>query len=141
MNHINVGRVVLGGLLAGLVLNIGEFLLNGVILAESMKTEFERLRLPELGGDFYVKVILATFVVGIVMVYLYAAIRPRFGPGVKAALCSGLIVWFFVYLYTGVVQGSLGLFSAKPIIIGIVWGLVQYSLSAIAGAWVYRETA
>ena len=31
---MNYGRVILGGLVAGLVLNIGEFLLNGVILAQ-----------------------------------------------------------------------------------------------------------
>ncbi len=28
MNNINMGRVMLGGLVAGLVLNIGEILLN-----------------------------------------------------------------------------------------------------------------
>jgi hypothetical protein len=36
MKKINMGRVLLGGLIAGVVLNIGEFLLNGVVLAKSM---------------------------------------------------------------------------------------------------------
>ena len=31
MSRINLGRVVIGGLLAGLIINIGEFILNGVL--------------------------------------------------------------------------------------------------------------
>jgi hypothetical protein len=37
MGNINIGRVILGGLVAGLVLNVGEFLLNGIVLADQMK--------------------------------------------------------------------------------------------------------
>ena len=37
MTNINVGRVLLGGLVAGVVLNIGEFILNGLLLAETMR--------------------------------------------------------------------------------------------------------
>lgn len=37
MNNINLGRVILGGLLAGLVLNIGEFVLNDFVLGSQMK--------------------------------------------------------------------------------------------------------
>lgn len=29
MGRINLGRVVIGGLLAGLIINFGEFILNG----------------------------------------------------------------------------------------------------------------
>ena len=34
MNRINMGRVLIGGLLAGLIINIGEFILNGILLAK-----------------------------------------------------------------------------------------------------------
>ena len=34
MGKINMTRVILGGLLAGLVINIGEFILNDTILGE-----------------------------------------------------------------------------------------------------------
>jgi len=40
MSNVNTGRVVLGGLLAGLVLNIGEFVLNEIVLGSQMKTWF-----------------------------------------------------------------------------------------------------
>jgi hypothetical protein len=34
---------------------------------------------------------------------------------------------------------NMGLFPQKLVMIGLVWGLVEYILAAIAGAWVYKE--
>lgn len=45
MSGINIGRVVLGGLLAGLVLNIGESILNVPILGAQMDAAMESLGL------------------------------------------------------------------------------------------------
>jgi hypothetical protein len=139
MKKINLGRVLLGGLIAGVVLNIGEFLLNEIVLGDDMRADFARLGVPEPGGGFIAKAVVATFVLGVVITFLYAAIRTQFGPGVKTAICAGLFAWFFVTVYTGVIYGSLGLFSMKPLLIGGLWGLVEYSLGSIAGAWLYKE--
>jgi hypothetical protein len=139
MKKINVGRVLLGGLVAGLVLNIGEFLLNGVVLADDMKIDFQRLNLPDPGGNFIAKAVVVTFILGIVIVFLYAAIRAQFGAGIKTAIYAGLFGWFFVYLYTGVIYSGMGMVAMKLFWIGLVWGLVEYALGAIAGAWLYKE--
>ncbi len=139
MKGINVGRVLLGGLIAGVVLNIGESLLNGVVLANDMKAVFDRLRLPQPGGAFIAKAVVATFILGIVIVYLYAAIRTQLGPGVKTAIYAGLFAWFCVYVYVGVIQTGLGFTSARLAILAGVWGLVEYSAGAIAGAWFYKD--
>ena len=37
MGRINTGRVVVGGLLAGLLINISEFVLNTVVIAKDME--------------------------------------------------------------------------------------------------------
>ncbi len=139
MKKINVGRVLLGGFIAGVVLNIGEALLNSVVLAGDMKADFDRLRLPEPGGDFIAKAVVATFILGIVITLLYAAIRTQFGPGVKTAIYAGLFAWFCVYVYVGVIQTGLGFVSARLALIGAVWGLVEYAIGAVAGAWLYKE--
>jgi hypothetical protein len=139
MTNINAGRVLLGGLVAGVVLNIGEALLNGVLLAETMKNDFARLHLPDPGGAFIARAVAITFLLGIALVYLYAAIRPRFGAGMKTAVYAGVLAWFFVYLYAGYIQEALGLVSPKPFMLGLVWGFVEYVAGAIAGAWVYKE--
>jgi hypothetical protein len=108
-----VGRVLLGGLVAGLVLNIGEFLLNEVPLSKDLQSEFTRLNLTPPGGDFIAKSIIATFLLGIVIVCLCAMVGAQLGPGVKTAIYVGLFAWFFVYLYVGVIYSGLGMSAMK----------------------------
>ncbi|MCI0337291.1 MAG: hypothetical protein L0226_06930 [Acidobacteria bacterium] len=140
MNNINVGRVLLGGLLAGLVMNIGEFLLNAVVLAEPMKEEFRRLNLPpEPSGRTIAIWVVLTFILGIAIVYLYALIRPRLGVGVKTAICAGSLAWFFVSLYVGLSFLAMGLFSTGLTVTGMVWAFFEYTIAAVAGAWLYKE--
>ena len=56
---------------------------------------------PTARSDFIAKAVAATFVLGVVITFLYAAIRTQFGHGVKTAIYAGLIAWFFVNVYTG----------------------------------------
>lgn len=141
MNKINLGRVLLGGLLAGLVINIGNFLINRVLLRDPMNAEFARLHVAEPGSDFIAKAVVMTFILGIAVIYLYAAIRPRFGAGVKTAICAGLMAWFFVFLYTRVLLGMVLGMRMALIVKGTVLGLLVYAIGAIAGAWLYKEEA
>jgi len=139
MDTINFGRVVLGGLLAGLVLNIGEFLLNDYVLGSQMKDFMTQHYFPEPAGSFIAIAVGLTFVMGIVLVLGYAMIRTRLGPGVKTAIIAGLFAWFAVYFYTGIINGVLFGIPMGTIVMVVVWGLVEYALAAIAGAWLYKE--
>jgi glucan phosphoethanolaminetransferase (alkaline phosphatase superfamily) len=140
MNNINMGRVILGGLLAGLVLNIGEFLLNAKVLESQMKEYMTRHNFPDPGGNFIIIAVVLTFVLGIVIVLGYACIRTRLGPGVKTAIIAGLFAWFGIYFYSGIINGVLFGIPMGTMVMIIVWGLVEYSLAAIAGAWLYKES-
>jgi hypothetical protein len=138
MGNINMGRVILGGLVAGLVLNIGEFLLNGVVLADQMKAFMTQHNFTE--PPYFIAIAVGlTFVLGIVIVLGYACIRPRFGPGVKTAIIAGLFAWFGVCFYCTIINGVLAGIPMGTLIMGIVWCLVEYSLAAIVGAWLYKE--
>jgi hypothetical protein len=136
---MNMSRVIVGGLAAGLVINIGEFILNGVILASSMASAMARLNLPPVGGSAIAMFVILGFALGILTVWLYAAIRPRYGIGPKTALCAGATVWFLAYLYPSVGMGAMGLFPTDLILIGLAWGLVEILIAALAGAWLYHE--
>ena len=138
MGNINMGRVILGGLVAGLVINIGEFLLNGMVLADQMKSFMTQHNFTE-PKNFIVIAVALTFVLGIVIVLGYACIRPRFGPGVKTAIIAGLLAWFGIYFYSGIINGVLFGIPMNTMIMVIVWGLVEFCLGAIAGAWLYKE--
>ena len=139
MGGINLGRVVAGGIVAGIVYNVGEVILNMVVLAADMEAFQKRFSLPPVGGDFILKATLFMLFVGILNVFLYAAIRPRFGAGVKTAVIAGLIVWALSFLYVSLFNMWLGLFPLGPTMLGVGWELVEAVLASVAGAWVYRE--
>ena len=139
MNNINFGRVILGGLVAGLIHNIGEFLLNEVLFVQQMEEMFRRMNTPRPGSAFIATAIGITFLLGIVIVWIYAMIRPRFGAGPKTAIIAGFVAWFCVYFYCGILQSTLFGIPATLMLIGMVWGIVEYILAAVAGAWLYKE--
>lgn len=139
MGKINFARVILGGLLAGLVINFGEYLLNEPILGDEWRAAMVSLNRPIVGGSQIAVFVILGFVLGITIVWLYAAIRPRFGPGPKTAICAGLFVWFLVYLYAAIMQHTLSLFPDRLLLISTIWGLVELSIASIAGAWLYTE--
>lgn len=139
MTGINLARVVLGGMLAGLVINIGESLFNAWLFADDMAAAIARLNLPPVGGGAIAAFLVLGFALGIVTVWLYAAIRSRFGPGVSTALCAGSAVWFLAYVYPSIGFAVMGLFPTRLIAIGIVWGLGEVLLASVAGAWLYHE--
>ncbi|MFQ6047481.1 MAG: hypothetical protein ACE5PT_14175 [Gemmatimonadales bacterium] len=142
MGQINLGRVLLGGLVAGVVINVGEFLLNGVILADAMEAMYETMGIEEPGGGAMVVWVILGFVMGIALVWLYAAIRPRFGPGPRTAAVAGACAWVFAYLVPMVGFTAMGVWALDAsLIIALVWGLVEFVLAGMAGGWPYREGA
>ena len=139
VTRINIGRVVLGGLVAGLVINASEFVLNMFVVADDMNAAIQRLNLPPIGGTAIVGFTVFGFVLGIALTWLYAAIRPRFGPGPRTAVVAGAAVYFFAYLYPSLGMQLIGMFPARLMEISLVWGFVEVLAAAVAGASLYQE--
>ena len=139
MGKINMGRVLLGGLVAGLILNIGEFVLNEKVLGAQMKEFFKTHLFQDPGKNFIIVAVAMTFVVGIVLVWLYALIRPRCGAGPKTAVVAALIAWFGIYLYSGIINGMLFGIPMNTMLLVCAWGFVEYALAGLVGAALYQE--
>lgn len=141
MGKINLVRVILGGLLSGLVINIGEYVLNSVILMKDWDDAMRSLGRPALGNEAITLFVVSGFILGIIMVWAYAAIRPRFGAGPKTAICAGLLTWAMAYLFPSIGFAAVGLFPLGLIVYGTVWGLFEVPIACVAGAWLYKEEA
>jgi len=140
MGKINLSRVILGGLLAGVIFNISEGVLHTVVLRAQNEELMKALgKTTPTGSSVMTVWILLGFVWGIAAVWLYAAIRPRFGPGAATAARTGVVAWFFGCLLTSVVLTNMGLFPISPLELG--WELVQDIVAVVAGAWLYKEAA
>lgn len=138
---INTGKVLVGGLVAGLVFNIGDFVINAFILADEQTALLQRLGLevPEpTNVAAMLPWVVIDFLFGLLVVWTYAAIRPRFGPGVSTAIIAGLIPYLGATL---VLAGftSMGMFTTSLFIKGSVASLLNTAAGSVAGAWVYTE--
>jgi hypothetical protein len=139
MGQINMGRVVAGGLLTGLVLNVQDFLVHGVMLKADWEQAMTALGKPGAMDNQAIAVfVVIDFLIGIWALWLYAAMRPRFGPGPRTAVIAGLTAWAVFALFT-VSQMPTGLFSTKLLLLPLAIALVVAPLAVAAGAYVYKE--
>jgi MFS family permease len=138
----NWKRFVLGGLLAGLIINVVDYVVNGILLQQNWAAAMKALGKPEtMTGGQIAAFNISGFLIGILTIWLYSAIRPRYGAGPKTALCAGSAVWALAYLLAAVPPVVLHILPGRLMAIGIVVGLVEVSLAALAGAWLYKEDA
>jgi hypothetical protein len=141
MGKMNIGRVILGGLVAGIVADILAFLVDDVMLAKRWAAGMSALgrgTSPTPGQMVWYQVL--GIVTGVVAVWIYAAIRPRFGAGVKTAICAGAAVWILGWLVPN--AGFMyvpHLFSAHLTLYTTLGGIVEIVVGTIAGAALYKE--
>ncbi|HEX9729755.1 MAG TPA: hypothetical protein VGA37_14735 [Gemmatimonadales bacterium] len=139
MASINNGKLVLGGLAAGLVINVVESVVNLTMLAGPWEDALAALNLPPLAGGAIGGFVALGFLLGILTVWIYAAIRPRFGPGPATAMKAGLATWiaFYVFGYFG--DWLSGLVPTSLFLIVLAYSLVMMLGAAYVGGMVYKE--
>ncbi|MBM3806869.1 MAG: hypothetical protein FJW22_01605 [Acidimicrobiia bacterium] len=139
MSQINIGGVLKGGAAAGSIMVISEFILNVPVAGSQMDKELAALSLPPVSTAATATFTVATFLLGIATVWLYAAIRPRLGPGPKTAMVAGLLVWAMSYLYSGVFFYMIGMQSLGLVLVTIVWSAIEMIVASSVGGYLYRE--
>ena len=142
MGKINGARVFLGGLLAGVVLNVLGYAAWAIYLREGWSPALEALGHPVRESvGLIVFSFVFYFVVGILAVWLYAAIRPRYGTGPRTAVLAGFAIWVLGPLLTNIMQGSIGLFPVSLLVLDNLTYLVMLVVATLLGARVYKEQA
>ena len=139
---INTSRVVLGGLAAGVVQNVIGFVGFGVLLGPRMQAEAAAIA-PALEGRAMSGAAIAVNVVfslliGLLLVWLYAAMRPRFGAGPATAVYAALVVWVCGLLFHADWL-ILGMMTPATYLMAAATALVQVLAAALAGAMLYTE--
>jgi hypothetical protein len=140
MAHTNRGRVILGGLVAGLIINVVEYITNGVVLRDSWSKAMQALGKPaELSAGAIMIFNIWGFLLGIAAVWLYAAIRPRYGVGPNTAIRAGLVTWAIAVFLTNLGNYPLGLFPTRLLVITSIVSLIEMMVATLVGAWLYKE--
>lgn len=139
---INTQKVIVGGLAAGVVTNVLGFLGYGLLLGPKFAAEMDAV-VPGLStrmntGSAMAVSIVTQFVITLLLVWLYAAMRPRFGPGFKTAAYAALAIWIcgFVF-YQGWYFG--GMMTGMTYILASIVNLVILLAGAYVGGMLYKE--
>jgi hypothetical protein len=130
--------VIGGGLLAGVVINAGELVLHRVMLQERWTAAFAALGKHPTGWTTFIP---ANFLVGFFTVWLYARLRPRYGPGPRTALRAGLAMWIIFWVIPTLALVPLELFPNQLLYLIIAGGVINAHLAALLGAWLYKDDA
>ena len=139
--RINAGRVLLGGLLAGFVCTLSGMAVGLLVLHEEAQAFMEGMKGPPSAGSMFAQHVLMRMALGFLGVWLYAAIRPRFGPGPRTAVIAGFFMWLGVWVLAGLVLYELRVYSLRTTAIALLWSLFESVLMVLAGAWPYRDAA
>ena len=133
---MNWGRIVWGGLVAGVIVNLFEYGGHRVYFDDAWTAAFRVLGKSPAGWSTFIP---ANFLVGILMVWLYARIRPRYGRGPKTALRSGLSIWVVFWVIPLMAIVPMELFPTSLLVMAIGLGLLDANQAVLVGAWLYQK--
>lgn len=139
---INTSKVVVGGIAASVVNLALGFVAFGMMLGPKMNAEMDAVvpgaSAKMMSGSNMVMGLLGQVVMAFVLAWLYAAMRPRFGPGMKTAVYAALPVWISgVVFYMGYMQ--MGTMSMNMYLTGAVVSLIITIAAAATAGVLYKE--
>jgi hypothetical protein len=140
MGKINMGRVVLGGIVAGIVADLLDYPVDNIWLAPRWMNEMGSLGHPSFSTGTWIGFDILGIVTGILAVWIYAAIRPRFGAGLKTAIRAGVVTWILATLVPNAsFMYVAALFTKHLTLYTTLGGFVEVVVGTIVGAWLYKE--
>ena len=116
-------------------------LLFGVVLKNQMAAAMQALGKPPMTNAQMPWFVFLDFVAGVGLVWLYAAMRPRYGAGPATAAKAGIAGWFFAGLLPTLFMWPMALMPQNLTILTTVVALVEWPLACVVGAKFYTEGA
>jgi hypothetical protein len=136
MSKINWARVLGCGLLAGIV-----WIVLGAVATALLGRNFAALpnnHLARPTPGFVLFNVALDLLEGVSILWLYAAIRPRYGPGAKTAVIAAF-AWWFVVTLGDATWCSFGFFPPSTVVPLMVGTLPALILATLVGARFYKE--
>ena len=145
MNKIKLSWMFIGGFVTFIVWVAVEIIVEQVIWRFLFGNRIQELwlqttNLRHWGTANNVINILIALINCIVLIWLYASLRPMFGVGVKTALITSAfgVVLGFSLTVNGI---NLGLFPPQIGLVELVFETIEFPIAMIAGALVYEGSS
>jgi hypothetical protein len=144
MARINVGRVLLGGIVAAFLLFIADGFIHEKLLHEhwmaAMRAAGRNVQAEEHGSDM---VYFAThdLLRGLALAWVYAAIRAQFGAGPKTAIIASLAVWALMYPIMFIADVPLGFYTPTMLVMWSLYELIPTLVAGLVAGKLYKDAA
>jgi len=139
---MNTSKVVVGGLVAGVVLNVIDWFVYTRLLVNQMTAAMEAYKPGSsammMSGNAITIYVITDFVFGLLLVYTYAAVRPRLGPGPRTAATVAGLFWLFA-TFINAQQLVMGMMDKNLFWEVSLIQLITLVLGTWFGAMVYTE--
>ncbi len=140
MKPINTGRALFGGIVAALIINVIETVMNGVVLKGDWAAAMQALgKSGDVTGNAIAIYMICGLLEGIIGVWLYSALVSRYGIGSATAGKAGLVVWALVSGIPNLMMMPAGLIPGRLMSMGSLVDFVSILLGITMGALLYRE--
>lgn len=133
-----ITSVLKGGLVAGFIIILSAATMVPVV-GNEMDMALAKFNLPPLSIGAMLFFFVVSLSLGITLIWLYAALLPRFKHRIKTAIIAALLIWFIGNFLANVSNVVYGFMPVKLTIIGIVWGLGELLLAGLIGSRFYKE--
>ena len=140
MGKINVGRLIISGIVIGVFVDVIEGISNGWLLADRWTAALAALNHLPFSVSDIVAFNIYGLIVGFSAAWIYAGFRPRFGAGQTTAVYAALTVWVLGYFLPYLAMTILGMPLGLMVTVGIV-GIVEIVVGTLIGAYFYQEDA
>src|SRR5262245_1739575 len=140
MSRIDTKHVLFSGIAAAVLLNACDWVSNNYIVADQWRHFAQTHSVDTFlmsGNGALATQIIVDCGFGFILAWLYAAIRPRLGPGASTAVIAALATF-------GIANAQMALFGGWLVgwdlyIRTAALSLVAMIIAGLAAGWVYKE--
>lgn len=141
MGKINPGRVILGGIVAGLVADLISYLVDGVMLKSRWLAANHFLHMGAFTSTQIIAFNLLGLIAGVITIWFYAAAKPRLGSRYRTALNVALAVWMIAYVIpNAALMYVTHLYPHHLVVYTTLGALVEVFIGTMVGASLYKDT-
>jgi hypothetical protein len=139
MGSINVVRWLAGGVAAAVVIFAVEGVSSVFYLDQMMASLADHGLGMEMSGSAMARTVMVSLISGLVLIFFYAAARPRFGPGPRTAILVAVFLWLGGNLISLVGYQMVGMYPTGLLVMWGIVGIVEMIIAALVGGWIYKE--
>ena len=135
---MNARIIIKAGLIAGIIICISAISMVPVV-GNQMDLALAKFNLPPLSFGAMIYFLFVSLSLGVTLIWLYAAMLPRFKSRKKTAIIAAIVLWFPGNCLASFANVVYGFMPIELTVIGILWGLGELLVAGLIGSLFYKE--